>query len=231
MYTLGSSFAWSLISILLFESKRPIWWKYIASWALGAACDIILLSTSSLSKVPDDQWLAGHLVTQVCRIALFTAAASYTALVLRKGKENEPASDEETQSLLSAGSSTRTATAYGSATGADADPDAGDSGDDDESDEDKEEDKIKALQEQRLQEIGWVGYLKGFLVFMPHLIPYKDRMARVWLLVLFACLAAERLTTLFIPLQLAKIIDALASSQGTGMLLHIFGFCQDNVST
>jgi hypothetical protein len=86
--------------------------------------------------------------------------------------------------------------------------------DDDVEDED---DEIKKLQKKRLQEQGgWWGYLKGFLIFLPHIWPYNDRGVQLWLLVMIVSIVIERFLTVLIPRQLGIITDALAGAHGTG---------------
>lgn len=216
---------WSLITIVLLESKSPGWWKYLIAWTIAGACDVAQIATNTEPWADSDRWRTTHLVIQLARIAILALAILPTLCLLRREnpEKGEAQSDGETESLLGAQAtapSSRATTTYGSTANSDDDFDrAKHGGDDDESvlgEDDQEEDRIKLLQKQRLQEVGWVGYLKGFLIFMPHIIPYKDRVAQFWLMVLVACLSAQRLTTLFIPIQLAKIIDALTSSQNTG---------------
>ncbi|KAJ6789920.1 hypothetical protein PWT90_08125 [Aphanocladium album] len=227
-YVLGSTVAWSFISIILLEAKEPVWWKYIVAWALVAGCDIAQLVTSSASPRTPGSWDKAHAAIQLLRIVAATVTAVYAAAVLKHRKPEQNKVDEETQSLLHSSISTlpgQTSAAYGvspyrdneSDNGKDSD-DEDDSGSDDEdlSEDNKEEERIKALSQKRLEESGWIGYLRGFMIFLPHLLPYKDRFTQFWLLVLFICTCIDRVTTLLIPLQLAKIIDALTAYQGTG---------------
>lgn len=232
---LGSSLAWSLISILLLENKRPVWPKYIIAWMLAAGCDIIRLVTNYTPKIAVGNWDTTHIVIQLLRVFFALMAVAYVALVLKRTSAKKIQIDEETQPLLNGPATAlpgQTSAAYGASRyrdnesddGKDSDDgnsDNGDIDDDDEDDmneDDKEEERIKLLSQKRLEETGWIGYLKGFMIFLPHLIPHKDRFTQFWLLVLLGSIGVDRVTTLLIPIQLAKIVDALTSYQGTGSL-------------
>ncbi|KAM3512537.1 hypothetical protein MY11210_003800 [Beauveria gryllotalpidicola] len=226
-YVLGSSLSWSLVSILLLESKKPAWSSYIAAWILAAGCDVAQLVAGSPLRNAVDGWNTTHLVIQLLRILVAVTAAMYAAAALKRISTHNSPVDEETQSLLNASAASlpgQTSASYGgvspyrdndSNNGKD-DNDGQDSDDEEMNDDDKEEERMKRLSQQRLAESGWFGYLRGFIIFLPHLIPYKDRFTQLWLLVLIGCTCVDRVTTLLIPLQLANIIDALTAYQGTG---------------
>jgi ABC-type transport system involved in Fe-S cluster assembly fused permease/ATPase subunit len=90
-------------------------------------------------------------------------------------------------------------------------------GDDEDKDEDEDEDEkeIKALQKQRLEENGsWLGYLRGFLIFLPYILPYKDRYTQLWFAILILCVIMQRILTVMIPRQLGAITSALGGDGG-----------------
>lgn len=143
--------------------------------------------------------------------------------------------DEETQDLLAAdenssadeGTSQNNPAGYGSLAGSQLvrrDTSGSEEQPEDLEDENEDEDEkeIRELQKRRLQEHGgWLGYLKGFRIFLPRIVPYKDRYTQFWLVVLIACVAIQRVLTLMIPRQLGAITDALTAhvNHGTGMTL------------
>lgn len=228
-FVLGSSLGWSLISILLLESKKPAWPSYIIAWILTASCNVAQLVAGSPLKSALNRWDTTHLAIQLLRILNAAGAAMYaTAALKRSSTHNNSPGDEETQSLSNASPASlpgQTSASYGVAPYRDNDSNNGkddndndgqDSDDEEMNDDDKEEQRMKRLSQQRLAESGWFGYLRGFMIFLPHLIPYKDRFTQLWLLVLIVCTCVDRVTTLLIPLQLANIIDALTAYQGTG---------------
>lgn len=142
----------------------------------------------------------------------------------------DEAHNEETESLLTrheSGDPTENRvsqvkqTTYGAVSGGLVNKDDGakndDGGDDDSGDGDDDEREIAELQKKRLQEQGgWLGYLKGFLVFLPCILPYKDRYTQFWLLVLVICVTIQRFLTLMIPRQLGAVTDALTDQVGGG---------------
>ncbi|KAJ3497618.1 hypothetical protein NLG97_g1769 [Lecanicillium saksenae] len=229
-YGLGSTIAWSAISILLLESKEPAWWRYIMAWILVAICDATQLVRGSGGAHAAGPWGKAHATIQFLRLFAAITTAIYAIAALKCRRAEKFAADEETQSLLRSSTSTlpgQTSAAYGASPyrdnesddGKDSDDeDASHSDDEDMNEDDKEEERIKAISQKRLAETGLLGYLRGFMIFLPHLIPYKDRFTQFWLLVLLLCTCIDRITTLLIPLQLAKIIDALTAYQGTGQV-------------
>jgi len=76
-----------------------------------------------------------------------------------------------------------------------------DEGDDEEG---EEEDRfIKERQEQRLKEAGnWWTYFKGFSIFIPYLIPKKDRKVQLCMVINILCLLANRALNVLVPRQL-----------------------------
>ncbi|KAK0388019.1 hypothetical protein NLU13_4263 [Sarocladium strictum] len=100
--------------------------------------------------------------------------------------------------------------------------------------DDEDEKEIKELQQKRLREKGgWIGYLGGFLTFLPHLLPYHDRFTQYWLLVMVGCVSVERVLTLMIPRQLGAITEALGQESGRlpWVQLLIWGLLQFPLST
>lgn len=149
--------------------------------------------------------------------------------VAHKGRE---ASDEETQSLLRHAVSplTETSSPHGAVYGSthlsadensqgqthDESISSADSTDNEDEDEDEDDKEIKQLQQKRLQEKGgWLGYLQGFLIFLPYILPYKDRYTQFWIAVLVVCIAVERVLTVMIPRQLGFITEALGGDSSS----------------
>jgi hypothetical protein len=172
-------------------------------------------------------------IVQVLRVCICIVAVLYAACVLRRDSAfDESKCHDETQSLLASRQSSihdtedqiQSPVAYGSVNNLSCEEDTideeafGEGTDSDDDGEDKEEQEIKHLQEQRVQEQGWFGYLKGFMIFLPYILPYKDRAAQIWLLVMIFCIAVDRVLVLMIPRQLGILIDALARSSNTGTL-------------
>ncbi|KAL5114904.1 hypothetical protein ACEQ8H_007222 [Pleosporales sp. CAS-2024a] len=75
-------------------------------------------------------------------------------------------------------------------------------------DDDDDEAEMKQKRKQRLKETGgWLGYLKDFHVFLPHLVPRNDMTVQLCLVVLVLCLAGRRVLNVLVPHQLGIIAD------------------------
>lgn len=87
-----------------------------------------------------------------------------------------------------------------------------DYGEDDSGSEDDAE--IKRLRAERLEQTGgWWGYLKDFSIFIPYLIPRRDRKVQACIAVSILCLAGNRALNVLIPRQLGIVTDKLLGSE------------------
>ncbi|KAH9908528.1 P-loop containing nucleoside triphosphate hydrolase protein [Xylariomycetidae sp. FL2044] len=77
------------------------------------------------------------------------------------------------------------------------------------SDEDEEEDShMKDFRTKNLQESGgWWGYIKGFSILWPYLVPRHDRKVQFCIAVSLLCLVAERALNILVPRQLGIVAD------------------------
>lgn len=72
-------------------------------------------------------------------------------------------------------------------------------------------DRIKRLRAKRLQETGsWWAYLKEFSIFVPFLIPRKDRKVQSCYLITCLCLVGDRILNVLVPLQLGIVVNELS---------------------
>jgi ABC-type multidrug transport system fused ATPase/permease subunit len=86
--------------------------------------------------------------------------------------------------------------------------------DDDDYDSDEAEDaaSIKRRRAQRLKETGgWLAYVKDFSIFLPFLIPKRDRKVQLCFAATFGCIVANRVLNILIPRQVAIITDQTIS--------------------
>ncbi|KAM0431501.1 hypothetical protein ACHAPT_005479 [Fusarium lateritium] len=73
---------------------------------------------------------------------------------------------------------------------------------------------IKRRRAKRLKETGgWWGYLSDFSIFVPFLIPKKDRKVQFCILVCFVVVLANRMFNVLIPRQLGIITDELLANR------------------
>lgn len=200
---------WACVCWSLGEVAEPLATPFAAFWVVSGATDLTILILNGRKGLYRNTWATLHVLTLASRFTL-TCAAVVCALAQRS-KSPIPNTDEETRSLLNG---EQPVPHYGNGTDANlfTSSHAEESGDEDESDADSDEDEkeIKELQKKRMQEQGgWFGYLSGFLVFLPHLLPYKDRFTQYWLLGIIGCVAVERVLTVMIPRQLGAITEVL----------------------
>lgn len=93
---------------------------------------------------------------------------------------------------------------------------AGSCGDDSGDDSDDEDDaaSIKRRRAKRLQEAGgWLGYLKDFSIFLPYIIPKRDRKVQFSIFLCFVALAGQRALNILIPIQLGIVTNTILDKQ------------------
>jgi ABC-type multidrug transport system fused ATPase/permease subunit len=87
----------------------------------------------------------------------------------------------------------------------------GESSDDDDDDDAA---SIKRRRAKRLKETGgWLGYLKDFAIFIPFIVPKKDRKVQFSILLCLASLAGQRVLNILIPAQLGIVTNTVLHGQ------------------
>ncbi|KAJ4255990.1 hypothetical protein NW762_009064 [Fusarium torreyae] len=82
------------------------------------------------------------------------------------------------------------------------------------SDSDDEDADIKRERAKRIKEKGgWWGYLSDFSIFLPFLLPKKDRKVQLALVVCLLCIVATRVFNVLVPRQLGIVADQLLAKQ------------------
>lgn len=216
-YVLGSFLVWLCLNILLFEISNPLWPAYWLAWLASASFDLLHL-VNDLHFGSSNGWYYGLNLLRGGRIFLVLVMTIYSLIIAEKTKAFEAKTEDETRSLLGPSDSETEGNDNGNLEyGA---IDADDASDDsNESDEDEDDREIKELQRKRIEEKGgWLGYLRGFTIFLPYIFPYKDRFTQVWLLILAICVAIQRLLVVFIPMQLGNITNSLGVTVVTGVV-------------
>ncbi|KAL2070361.1 hypothetical protein VTL71DRAFT_13387 [Oculimacula yallundae] len=86
---------------------------------------------------------------------------------------------------------------------------------DDESDMDSEDDpEMRKIRKKRLAESGgWLSYLKDFTIFLPYLIPRKDRKVQICLLINLLSMIINRFLNILIPRQLGIVTDKILAKE------------------
>ncbi|KAM0350968.1 hypothetical protein ACHAPU_002746 [Fusarium lateritium] len=82
---------------------------------------------------------------------------------------------------------------------------------------------IKRERAKRLKEKGgWWGYLSDFAIFLPFLIPKKDRKVQLSILTCLLCIVVTRALTVLIPRQIGIVTDQLLAKQNPFSALAVW---------
>ncbi|OJJ34550.1 hypothetical protein ASPWEDRAFT_42541 [Aspergillus wentii DTO 134E9] len=187
---------WSSVRIL-----KCLWYELLVISIINIAFDAPLLALSRRSQtVP-------QLVCLALRLSLFL----YFAVISIYASSKPTANSEESESLLGNG-----AASYDTVP---AIPDH-----DDESDSESDDDHdIKQARAKRLQETGsWFAYVKDFSIFLPYLIPRKDKKVQLSILVSLVCVAAGRALNILVPRQLGIVTDDILANEAPFKALGIW---------
>ncbi|ODA77799.1 hypothetical protein RJ55_06401 [Drechmeria coniospora] len=220
LYSLASILVWSIVSVSLHESKAPFWPAYLLAWTSAAVLDATLLCFSIFSlpsqNLPLDGGRIGQLTVHAIRVAILLAVAGY-AFYFAYPIVEEAKIEEQTHLLANEHSSSRNDYDSACSPVCSSILDVGGEDDDDNASDDEDEREIKEMQQKRLEERGgWLSYLRSFAIFLPYLVPRRDRSTQLWLLILGLCMAVGRVLTLMLPRQLGILTESLGHMAGTG---------------
>jgi hypothetical protein len=199
-HCLGSILIWIPLNSFIVSSNPLRWQPYFATFILQFIFETTICVIRGFSLPARDVYnnvpLSFSCLRSVASLGLVVVGFF---ILISKQKQNETATDEERQSLLgkpAIKSPSLTAAAEGA----------------EEVDRNK---AVKDAQAKRLEEEGgWLGYLKGFLVFLPYIWPKDDWMVMACLAVRGLELVSGRCLNLLEPRQLGIIADKLSSGQG-----------------
>ncbi|KAF2269730.1 hypothetical protein CC78DRAFT_528902 [Lojkania enalia] len=205
IHCLGAIFLWSPIASSIHKSDRLLWHPYFGAFVLEFFFETTVCFLRGIALFPHDRYSNVPLGFGSFRAILSVILVIDGLLVLLK--KQEKGQDEE-QFLLG-----------GQPNGAPKQPDPGygsinqdasdDEGDEQLGDGDKD---IKAQQAKRLEEEGgWVGYLKGFTIFMPYLWPKNDWKMVFCLIGRGLYLIQGRVLNLLTPRQIGIITNKLSA--------------------
>ncbi|KAF2499986.1 hypothetical protein BU16DRAFT_522847 [Lophium mytilinum] len=218
LYVLASVLVWGCIYCMLYESKKPVWSPYVGSWILGLVLETVVCGLSIAAAPRTNDFENIRLAIQVIRVLILLVLSGNGILLAFPSANPLPQRDAERQPLLGGNvtaDGTDSETLYGATPAT-----SKNASDDEDEDEDEPEDrnkKIKEQQRKRLEEQGgWLGYLKGFLIFLPYVWPSENRRMQVYIGIIGLCILAERALNVLIPHQLGVIVDKLTDTAGTG---------------
>lgn len=227
---LQTSFAVSII-----EHSTVLWHPYAGAWLMGLSFEIPIIILQGL-EVSGDDFSKGKTACNFLRALFLFAIVLITGWFMLCDRRRGIRLDEETEALLEQsdrrdtlhGSNGQTSKVVPSPTASLCRSDVAGSSREDESDDDDgfdsdseepERDKeLRAQQKQRLQESGnWLSYLKEFKIFLPMLLPRKDRMVQGCFVIIAFCLIAGRALSILVPRQLGLLTDELTTTATTGV--------------
>ncbi|KAF2178824.1 hypothetical protein K469DRAFT_675031 [Zopfia rhizophila CBS 207.26] len=214
-YVMLSVFVWSVIFIILDDSKAPYWPVYVGSWVVGIILEIAVSTLAVQVTTRRDGFDNTGASLRALRI-LCLLALCVSAIFTRT--EKAVALDTEGQPLLRAsrgGERTPESDArYGAVkakpiSAAGTDCNVGETQD--------ETRKLREEQQRRVEEAGgWWSYLKEFRILLPHVIPYRNWRMQAYIAVLLAILLSQRAINVLLPRQVGILVDKLAQVAGQG---------------
>jgi uncharacterized membrane protein (UPF0136 family) len=209
---LGSILVWSPLTYLLWSSKSLRWPTYFGAFVLQFAFETTTCLMTAFSIPTENQKKNVPFIIECIRsvVSLFLLLNAFVVLVT---KQAEVSTDEERQSLLvkqANGSVNQDGNGtYGIIT-----PEA--SGDDEEASPKDDDKDVKAQQAKRLEEKGgWIGYLKGFAIFLLYLYPKDDWKVMGCLVLRLVHMLQQHALNLLTPLQLGIITTKIQQSYDT----------------
>jgi ABC-type transport system involved in Fe-S cluster assembly fused permease/ATPase subunit len=206
---LGSILVWCPLSVAVIKAGSVHWHAYFGAFTLEFMIDTAFLFLDGSSAASGFRRHTGPFVFYLLRTVI-SLGLVIDWLSIRFNRKSKLPADEEGQPLLGEqqnGAATPEANVgYGAITQA---------GEDEEEDEEEPKDLDKDIKEQqakRLEEAGgWIGYLKGFAIFLPHLWPTKDKLMMLCLVVRGINLVIVRILNVLSPRQLGIITNKLAA--------------------
>ncbi|EGP88884.1 unnamed protein product [Zymoseptoria tritici ST99CH_1A5] len=220
------------LALGLAETVSPLWHPYFGAWVIAFFFEVGLLSLAATSGKTDEYTTTRLVLAAVRASALLLLCLGVLWFALRDRMRGIKL-DEESEALLA-----ENGNGHANGNGTDgrlngstikpppSSPEeaSGDATEDDEmwdmdsdSEEPDRDKELKELQKKRLQQSGsWFNYLKEFKIFIPMLLPWKDRLVQACFLIIGIIIIAERVLNILKPRQLGIIVDELTASAGSG---------------
>jgi ABC-type transport system involved in Fe-S cluster assembly fused permease/ATPase subunit len=203
---------WGCIFTSLLGSQSPSWNTYVGAWIVGLAFEVPIGALYFPTQTAASGFDLLRTALQGLRISCFLVLLIHAILLLNP--HEQMASDEECQPFISTdsnGSASKAALGYGSIT-----PES--QGTTDEAESEDEDKEVKEQQRKRFEAQGWVGYLRGFGVFLPYIWPKGNLKMQLFLAVCFLDIVFHRFLNVLTPRQVGIITDKLTSGSSAGII-------------
>jgi ABC-type transport system involved in Fe-S cluster assembly fused permease/ATPase subunit len=200
--SLGSMYVWGVLAGALLTFENPVWDPFVVCWMLGLAFEVALCGVAAPKIDGRTAFDVVRLVLQALRVSALAVLALNMFRIRYKSKKIDPEGEHEPLLNENANGSANGSAEYGStkpATEGEAAP---------EHDPDKE---LKESQRKRLESHGgWLGYIKEFKIFIPYLIPFKNRKVQACVVIIIINILLDRFVNVMVPRQMGIITDKLA---------------------
>ena len=218
MHCLSSILVLATLTVSLYKAEKLVWHPYLGVFTLSFVFETILYALNAVSLPEHDRLRDVHLILNGFRLVT-TLGLLVDGMVIFTQTRGEKGTDEEVQSLLGKpANGTAAATQNGNGYGAiPQEPSEDGANEEEEEPEDRDKD-IKEQQRKRLEEQGgWLGYLKGFFIFLPYLWPKDDWRIMVCLGFRGFHVLTGRFLNLMVPREIGIITDKLTQGSGGSM--------------
>ena len=221
IYVLASVFAYGFLALYLAETKEPLWYPQIGSYAIGLALETPIAALQALVERDNNEFEFLRLALQVVRSLLLCCLLFSAAWYALRDRFRSVKLHDATEPLLNGEENATVHKTGGVAVDADDDVNSDDgNGSDDDSDVDEPAHikELKRSQKKRLKESGsWMQYFKQYKIFLPMVVPKKNRYVQGCLAIVGVILIVQRFLNVLIPSQLGKVTQELADGAGTGI--------------
>ncbi|TLD37394.1 putative ABC transporter [Venturia nashicola] len=206
---------WGGIFVLLLGAASPAWITFAGVWSLGLLFEIVMAALFFTIRSPaSSPYELARTNLQGVRIACLLILVLHSLVILRS--KEQTGSDEERLPLMQEdanGSASKAVTTYGATSIV-----ATDGAVDEEEQEEEDDKEIKEQQRKRVEEQGWIGYLKGFTVFIPYVWPSGNWKIQFCLALCFLDMISDRFLNVLTPRQVGIIVDKLTTGQARGIM-------------
>ncbi|KIV99769.1 uncharacterized protein PV09_08575 [Verruconis gallopava] len=198
---LADMYVWGVLVAALATSETPAWDPFAAAWLLAFVFEAAVCGVAAPQTGGTTGFDVVRTVLQALRIGAVLMLLVNMLRIMRKTEEADL--EEEAGPLLSETNGSASPRAYGA---------TGNESQDDESEDGKDPDKaVKESQQRRLEANGgWWGYTKEFKIFIPYLVPFKNRKVQFCLVIIIIHMFLDRFVNVMVPRQLGIITDELA---------------------